>query len=227
MQMPTAKAQAKVDFSRIWPFGRGCRRVDHSRDLDSLYLAVGLVLDRLFEYRVFVTNQMMAEIKSGCRLFLGDEATDEMILECLGPYWNGHLMTYGDAEDLWELIEKDIEAWPDNHTYGPAWMHAEGHNTSEIGPGVPVRWEWDRFEAAKIGPKAPSGRGGTGDGGCLPPLIQDLSITGFWQPTGATFCRNPRRQPFHGVFVCRRFTVRNGERSTFVPKTGLSCQAQD
>jgi len=41
----------------------------------------------------------------------------------------------------------------------------------------------------------------------MPPLIQDLSITGFRRPRGATFYRNPGRLWFHSVSACRWFRV--------------------
>ena len=38
----------------------------------------------------------------------------------------------------------------------------------------------------------------------MPPLIQDMSITSFRRPTGATFCRNPQRPRLNCVLVCQR-----------------------
>jgi len=105
-------------LSKIWPFGRGCERVFRSDDLDAAYLAVGLMWNRLFASRVIVTDRMMAEIADLWRFTMEPEAKDKRVLKWFGPYKDDRPMTYDAAEPLWELIEKDIRAWPENHNYG-------------------------------------------------------------------------------------------------------------
>lgn len=124
---PSAPAgEARSELSQIWPFGRGCERVFRSDDLDAAYLAVGLMWNRLFASRVLVTERMMAEIADLWRFTMVPEARDKRVLKWFGPYKDGRPMTYDAVETLWELIEKDIRAWPENHHYGRSLGQVDG-----------------------------------------------------------------------------------------------------
>jgi len=102
--------EARRWLSEIWPFGEHCERLYKlPNDLNAIYLAVGLQLDRLFRAINLVTEQMVQVIIGEWQLTVQRIISDHDVFLQFGPCFNGEFMAYATLEIFWGYIEADLE----------------------------------------------------------------------------------------------------------------------
>ncbi len=95
----------------VWPFGEKCERAyEAGRDLDAIYLAVGLRLEWFFRARQLVTEEMESSIVGEWQFAVPEylRYSELDVLMHFGPHFNGDPMTDDVLEILWGYIEQDL-----------------------------------------------------------------------------------------------------------------------
>ena len=154
---------------RLWPFfgGESYRQsYDRHKDLDDIFLAVGIKLDDLFCTRTLVTEEMWARIFKKMKDMAEREglspriAKSEVDLRYLfGPHFDGEYMTIEPVEIVWrfcdDAIKTLLEPEPAEKNAAPAARASEtesepkpdrdGENESVENPTRAEKRAWDSY----------------------------------------------------------------------------------
>ena len=97
--------------ARLWTFFKGTGQVyDPAKDLNDIFLAVGIKLDQLFRTETLVTRDMWSTILAKAKLSVDpiDAQSEINLRDVFGPHFEGQFMTMEPVEILWQFCAADL-----------------------------------------------------------------------------------------------------------------------